>query len=179
MKHKRIPTPKTKTDLLFDETVKFFAWVVKTNPRVSDVVRYYKKMNLLGRFEAKDIFLASFEAGYNQSVFAAKLLAQGKKLDRNFERNVMRFRKKCGMAPVKSAEQLRKEINHAVAREVGNPVTFVACGPNCVIRTTPKLNEAERQAHIRSLKGKYKDILPSSKQFIKDKEKEIKLEDKR
>lgn len=129
--HRVIP----KSDMLFDEAVKAFVWVCKTNPRVSDVIRYYKKHNFAGRFDAKDVFLFAFESGYNPSGFAEKLLAKGHKLDRNFERNVLRFHKKCGMGDVK---ELKAKISAIVARECGKPHTFVPCGNNCVIRTGPK-----------------------------------------
>lgn len=174
-RRRRRVTRQDNAILLFDEAVKAFVWMTKKDPRASEIVRYIGKLNLTKRFSPPELFTLAFDFSSISTVFIDRLVAKGRSLDRNFEKNVMRFRKKSGMDDGKLSRDIKKRIKEAVSKEISNnPVSFVSHGPTRIIASP--LNEKKRRRLIHGLRGKYRDILVSGEQFIKDKDKEIELE---
>ena len=163
---------------LLDVLARQFCYLVRTNPRLSIV---YKRIDkTLEGFSSADMFriIGSLMPPLIMSREYAmeSLIKKCTGIDKNFVSHYNKFNKLCGnKTRITDPAKLKAEIARAVARDSGKPKTFVSCGPNCVIRTVP-LTERMRKQHVRDLCGKYKDVLPSSKQFIKDKEKEILME---
>ena len=83
---------------IIDVLTRHFVWLIKTNPRASEIVRRGNEMGK--KFDTADflVFIMSFITPPNNG--AHDLLKRCRAIDKKFDSNFVKFQKKAGMVPV-------------------------------------------------------------------------------